>query len=949
MSSDHYGQAVLRNRSFKKQNLSGANFCGADIRGANFTHAILTGANFSQARAGLSPLRRIGLMFGILILVAVAGLIVGYSSAFPIFITHLLAERNAVGKEPLVAIGLFILASFIFAIIRQGLGLSLASLAVGTAVMTAISAFAGVGNSSITAAVVVQFLIIAMIVAGVLVTALALSIFLAITQTKALPIPIIVALLLAIAGIQEGIKGTTSASSGLTLGIAGGVAITLIALSVYISLRAMADDRRYRLIRAISISLCASLGTQFRGANLTDANFTQAILPCSDFRKTTLKRTSWFQCSRLELSRIEETYLEDPALRDLVITRDGRGKLYDHKNLQGLNLQTANLADASFIEADLNETNLQSANLTRAKLVKTRLYAADLTRSCLSGACIQDWAISTDTQLGQITCSHIYMRLPTQEDPDPWRKPDNRTETFQEGDFTDFIAPIIRILELYGRQNVDPRQMASTFKSLDLYHYGGIDPAAAAVALQQLAEEHPEAGLEIIALEGRGSEKIRLQAAVTGEADSSQLNAKYFEKYHEISTLPYRDIQALLAGAAEKDERIHSLENLLENALRQPKFYVETYQNQGEFIMSQSKGNVNISGVQGNVSGIATAGENQQMTGVTIGAISGNVTNAINQLSLSPDPNHPGIKELLSHLQAAIKAETALSKEDQSEALEQVRILAEAGQSLDSLSRQKAVKTALKVLKGTTADLPEGAALVQTCARLLPMIADAIERNNQPSESTTQSSLVKSILMLAANPKNTSTLRLGEEARELRIGLERSRYRDRFVIHERWAVTATDVRRALLDCKPAIVHFSGHGMGTESSEDEPTTSRKLTAMSASAVEEGLIFENENGQPQLISTAALADLFALFVDRIECVVLNACFSEAQANAISRHIPYVVGMKRAIGDQAAIQFAIGFYDALLAGESVAFAYRLGCSAIEMEGIPEHLTPVLKQRSI
>ncbi len=51
-----------------------------------------------------------------------------------------------------------------------------------------------------------------------------------------------------------------------------------------------------------------------------------------------------------------------------------------------------------------------------------------------------------------------------------------------------------------------------------------------------------------------------------------------------------------------------------------------------------------------------------------------------------------------------------------------------------------------------------------------------------------------------------------------------------------------------------------------------------------------------------------------------------------------------MKRVAGDQAEIEFAIGFYDALLAGRDVEFAYKLGCSAIQMAGIPEQLTPKL-----
>jgi hypothetical protein len=35
-----------------------------------------------------------------------------------------------------------------------------------------------------------------------------------------------------------------------------------------------------------------------------------------------------------------------------------------------------------------------------------------------------------------------------------------------------------------------------------------------------------------------------------------------------------------------------------------------------------------------------------------------------------------------------------------------------------------------------------------------------------------------------------------------------------------------------------------------------------------------------------------------------------------------------MSQAIGDKAAIEFAVGFYDALGAGRSIEFAYKLGC---------------------
>ena len=51
-----------------------------------------------------------------------------------------------------------------------------------------------------------------------------------------------------------------------------------------------------------------------------------------------------------------------------------------------------------------------------------------------------------------------------------------------------------------------------------------------------------------------------------------------------------------------------------------------------------------------------------------------------------------------------------------------------------------------------------------------------------------------------------------------------------------------------------------------------------------------------------------------------------------------------MSKAIGDRAAIEFAVGFYDALGAGRSIEFAHKSGCSLIRLAGITEHLTPKL-----
>lgn len=193
--------------------------------------------------------------------------------------------------------------------------------------------------------------------------------------------------------------------------------------------------------------------------------------------------------------------------------------------------------------------------------------------------------------------------------------------------------------------------------------------------------------------------------------------------------------------------------------------------------------------------------------------------------------------------------------------------------------------------------------------------------------NTTENLLIKrTILILASSPTNTARLRLDREMREIDAGLRRAKQREQFTLEQKWAVRPDDLRRTLLDYSPQIVHFCGHGAGNQ----------------------GLVLENDVGEAQFLPTNALASLFKLFANRgVECVVLNACYAEVQAEAISQHINYVMGMSDEISDDAAVKFAIGFYDAVGAGWSYEDAYELGCNAIALEGIPEELTPVLKKK--
>ncbi|MFZ1027001.1 MAG: CHAT domain-containing protein [Limnoraphis robusta] len=184
----------------------------------------------------------------------------------------------------------------------------------------------------------------------------------------------------------------------------------------------------------------------------------------------------------------------------------------------------------------------------------------------------------------------------------------------------------------------------------------------------------------------------------------------------------------------------------------------------------------------------------------------------------------------------------------------------------------------------------------------------------------------KTILILAANPQNTTRLRLEEEIREIDEGLRRANQRHQYKLEQKLAVRSRDFYRAILDYKPSIVHFCGHGVG----------------------QEGIVLEDDTGKSAVVPTDALASMFKLFATKgVECVILNACYSEVQATAISQYVNYVLGMNKAVGDKAALAFSVAFYDGLAAGYEVEEAHELGCS--QMMSFLEHETPVLKKKPL
>ncbi|MDI1442460.1 CHAT domain-containing protein [Polyangium sp. 6x1] len=160
----------------------------------------------------------------------------------------------------------------------------------------------------------------------------------------------------------------------------------------------------------------------------------------------------------------------------------------------------------------------------------------------------------------------------------------------------------------------------------------------------------------------------------------------------------------------------------------------------------------------------------------------------------------------------------------------------------------------------------------------------------------------------------------------------------------------SDLQAALLRHRPQIVHFSGHGRG-ERISSAPRSDVTREMLPAHEQDEDptageILVENDAGRAEPIPAAALANLFGILGD-VRCVVLNACHSAAQAEAIRPHVDAVIGMSQSIQDAAAINFAWAFYQGLAFGESVHKAFDLGRNQIDLAGLGDGKVPKLLTR--
>jgi len=188
------------------------------------------------------------------------------------------------------------------------------------------------------------------------------------------------------------------------------------------------------------------------------------------------------------------------------------------------------------------------------------------------------------------------------------------------------------------------------------------------------------------------------------------------------------------------------------------------------------------------------------------------------------------------------------------------------------------------------------------------------------------------ILVVAANPLGSSPLKLDHEVKTIQAALKRSRKRDNFLVEYQLAATPSELRRALLDFEPHVLHFSGHGAGEQGLlfvSDE-----SAAAIYRSDSGEVRSHSVDTNEIRFVPAQPLANLLQLCDEHLECVVLNSCYSDVQGNAIANSVPITIGMRDVVADNVAIKFSQGFYDAIGAGKSYEKAFEWGKVAIEFD---------------
>lgn len=177
------------------------------------------------------------------------------------------------------------------------------------------------------------------------------------------------------------------------------------------------------------------------------------------------------------------------------------------------------------------------------------------------------------------------------------------------------------------------------------------------------------------------------------------------------------------------------------------------------------------------------------------------------------------------------------------------------------------------------------------------------------------------VLFIAALPRDQHSLPVEEERNKIFTANRLSEYRSQIVWQEWHGISLEEFQSVIESFKPNILHFSGHA--TEAGE--------------------LVFQGPEEESQKVPKDPFTIAFKLLGESLKLVVLSACYSEKQAEQIVRHVDRIIGTKKEIGSDKAIEFSKKFYESLFDGKGIEEAFDIAVNQLSLnmkegESVPD-----------
>jgi len=409
----------LRGKSFKNQDLTCADFSNADIRGVNFKGAILKGTNFRNAKGGLvehslalNLLIILILLFIADMLLILSGLLIAAVFTKILKLSDASTDANIIFSTLLytimhvsISINLIIDGKYNIKKVISNIALTVAIPWALTLVGCGFQILAFAGFSAIPAIIVlfiVALLLGVLVGVGVGLVALFGAGFVAV----------------AVAIVGNGIRmlavaGTLAIVISAVLPLVGdgaNAAIIYFIMACFIAYKTSKEDPQFEIFRKIGLFLSSSFGTNFDGADLTEADFDKSDMKYCRFGKETIvMRTCFKETENLKFAHLTGTILENKAVRELLVTGNGKNQSYAGMNLKGAYLVGADLSGADFTEANLSDATLKNANMRDANLNRLQALGVEFQSADFTGACIESWKIDSTSQLDRAKTEYVYL------------------------------------------------------------------------------------------------------------------------------------------------------------------------------------------------------------------------------------------------------------------------------------------------------------------------------------------------------------------------------------------------------------------------------------------------------------------------------------------------------------------------------------------------------------